>query len=160
MIKTEFSQDDNGKFILSDPCVITGDYLPELIDYCLRGIRERSKEYYRKELEKDLLEKGESLIDRNAGMGTAYKVILLDYQHQHQIKPNCYYRALSEIVRECDLKTIVEKGEIFLVTGVDDQHYPLFIQIEIKRVGIEKSSTLEIADVKNNPPYKLIELIN
>lgn len=56
--------------------LIIGDNIEELVEFCLFRIRERSKEYYRKELLNDLQNKGSSLIDVHAGMGNSYTVEL------------------------------------------------------------------------------------
>ena len=55
---------------------IVGDSINELIEECLKRIRPQSKEFYKKELRKDLESKNKSLIDRHAGMGVFYKVIM------------------------------------------------------------------------------------
>lgn len=56
--------------------VISGENIDELVSACLVRIRERSKAYYREELYKDLNEKGCSMIDLHAGMGSVYRVEL------------------------------------------------------------------------------------
>ena len=53
---------------------IVGDSIEELIEESLKRIRNQSQEYYKKELRKDLDEKGFTYIDIHAGMGNRYKV--------------------------------------------------------------------------------------
>ena len=55
---------------------ITGASVDDLIDECMKRIRPQSKEFYKRELKKDLTKHGISLIDRHAGMGSYYTVIL------------------------------------------------------------------------------------
>lgn len=55
---------------------IIGDSIDELIEECLKRIRPQSKDFYKSELRKDLEAKNTTLIDRHAGMGSYYKVIL------------------------------------------------------------------------------------
>lgn len=50
--------------------------IEDLIDECVKRIRQRSQEYYRTELIKDLEKKGKSMIDVHAGVGISYIVIL------------------------------------------------------------------------------------
>ncbi len=64
------TQDDPNSY------TVVGDSVDEIIDRCLQRIRPMSSEFYEKELYKDLQQKGESLIDRHAGNGNFYKVIL------------------------------------------------------------------------------------
>ena len=58
-------------------CNITGDNIKELIDVSLTKIRLQSREYYMKEIEKDLLEEKNALVDRHAGMGYYYHIKLI-----------------------------------------------------------------------------------
>ena len=55
---------------------VIGDSIDEIIDKCLPRIRNMSTEFYKRELRKDLEQKGKSHIDRHAGNGNLYKVIL------------------------------------------------------------------------------------
>jgi len=55
---------------------IEGDNIDELIINCVSRIRINSKDYYEKELRKDLEVKQKSLIDVHAGVGISYVVIL------------------------------------------------------------------------------------
>lgn len=55
---------------------IESDNIDELILNCVSRIRISSKDYYKKELRKDLESKGKSLIDVHAGVGMSYVVIL------------------------------------------------------------------------------------
>lgn len=55
---------------------VIGESIDEIVDKCIPRIRQKSKDFYQKELRKDLEEKGDSIIDRHAGNGNLYKVIL------------------------------------------------------------------------------------
>lgn len=55
---------------------ITGNEVKELVDVALSKVRLQSKDYYKKEIEKDLIENKKSLIDLHAGMGYYYHIIL------------------------------------------------------------------------------------
>ena len=55
---------------------ISSNNIDVLIDECVKRIRQRSQEYYRIELRKDLEKKGKSMIDVHAGVGISYIVIL------------------------------------------------------------------------------------
>jgi hypothetical protein len=55
---------------------ITGDDIDELIEYCLLLIRPQSRAYYSKTLMTCLTNNGFDIIDRHAGNGTGYDVIL------------------------------------------------------------------------------------
>jgi hypothetical protein len=55
---------------------IVGDNLEELINDCIKRIRNQSKIYYEKELRIDLLKNKKSMIDVHAGVGISYIVIL------------------------------------------------------------------------------------
>ena len=55
---------------------ITGASVDKLIDECMKRIRPQSKDFYKRELTKDLNNNGISLIDRHAGMGLYYTVVL------------------------------------------------------------------------------------
>ena len=57
-------------------CKISGSSIHNLTIECIKRIRSQSKHYYEKELLNDLNLKGCSLIDRHAGNGIFYKVIL------------------------------------------------------------------------------------
>lgn len=56
---------------------VIGDNIDEMIIELVGRIRSQSKEYYRGELAKDLVEKGESLIDIHAGNGVFYTLKLM-----------------------------------------------------------------------------------
>lgn len=53
---------------------MVGDSVDELIEECLKRIRNQSQAYYKKELRKDLEKRGFTYIDVHAGMGNSYKV--------------------------------------------------------------------------------------
>lgn len=55
---------------------IVGDSIDELVNDGVNRVRAQSKGYYRKELKRDLWMNGISWIDRHAGMGSSYTVIL------------------------------------------------------------------------------------
>ena len=56
---------------------IKGSSVIELLNECLKRIRPKSQAFYKKEIESDLYKNGTSIIDRHAGMGSFYTVILL-----------------------------------------------------------------------------------
>lgn len=64
------TQDDPNSY------TVIGDSIEEIIDNCIPRIRQKSKEFYKTHLRNDLHGKGKSLIDRHAGNGNFYKVIL------------------------------------------------------------------------------------
>lgn len=56
---------------------VIGDSIDEIVNECIPRIRQKSKKFYKEHLEKDLNNKGKSLIDRHAGNGNFYTVRLL-----------------------------------------------------------------------------------
>jgi putative alpha-1,2-mannosidase len=57
--------------------LLTGSNIDDLVEDALKRVRSISKDYYRKALREGLEQKGESKIDRHAGMGQYIKVKLL-----------------------------------------------------------------------------------
>ncbi len=57
--------------------LLTGSNIDNLVEDALKRVRSISKDFYKKELRKELEQKGESKIDRHAGMGQYIKVKLL-----------------------------------------------------------------------------------
>lgn len=55
---------------------ITGGSIQEIIEFCIPRIRQRSQEYYKKEIFQDLSKDKKSWIDPHAGMGSSYIIEL------------------------------------------------------------------------------------
>ena len=55
---------------------IEGNDIEELITKCLTKIRTKSRDFYAKELRRELSENGKALIDIHAGQKNGYTVIL------------------------------------------------------------------------------------
>jgi hypothetical protein len=67
------TEHDNSNYL------IVGDDIDELIEYLVSRIRAQSKDYYAKNLREDLTKTRCSIVDRHAGQGTFYNVVLGPY---------------------------------------------------------------------------------
>lgn len=63
--------------IKNNHLLIEGDCINELVDYSLSRVRSISKEYYKKEIRKDLELRGYSWIDYHAGIKNYYEIKLI-----------------------------------------------------------------------------------
>lgn len=55
---------------------IIGNNIDELVEYSLSKVREKSKDFYKRWIRQNLEEKGESFIDRHAGIDNTYSIYL------------------------------------------------------------------------------------
>jgi len=79
----DFNLYECGAFgVKHNQCDVVGDDIDEIVEAMILRVRPQSKEFYRKELRRDLERNGESLVDVHAGGGIHYRVCLTGHADQ------------------------------------------------------------------------------